>query len=419
MKNTLDHVAIIGAGLGGCALALALSQYDVPITLFESRPAKSEPITSGVVLTPNGLYILDRLGVLPRIKDRCYISTHRVFKNGKDETTRKTVISGEELYGYSNHRVWRSVLLGEMKQMLEERNVQIQYDSRFQGIVSEDAEGVEYRINDEAHRASMLVGVDGIYSTVRKYLAPDVVPYYTGTMGVLAHIKRASVAWPYEDYELNATIQDKPGAIFFIAEDPKGEDIMIGMQKQAPEYSREDLERLQHDKDKLAEFYSERYDEWSPTPRKIIDQVRANKENAFIWPFLKVPTLPRWFSETGRVILCGDGEHAMPPSSGQGINQCLEDVDSLTLLLTSIDGEGRNDKILGALSWWQGTRQRRVDAVFDWATNSTNVERMSEQDRSKLLRERKAPERAQADDMSWLYRPSLERDVKAWLAEHR
>jgi len=182
------------------------------------------------------------------------VTTHRVFKNGEDETIRKALISGESLYGYSNHRVWRSVLQDEMKELLAERGVHVQYDSKFQGIVSDSKEGLEFRINDRTVRASLLVGVDGIYSSVRKYLAPDIGLQYTGTVGVISHIKRASVAWPYDDYELNATIQDKPGAIFFIAEDPKGEEIMIGMQKQSPEYSRDDLETLQQDKDKLVGF---------------------------------------------------------------------------------------------------------------------------------------------------------------------
>ena len=43
---------------------------------------------------------------------------------------------------------------------------------------------------------------------------------------------------------------------------------MIGKQVQYPEQSREDLERLQEDKDKLVEFYTKDYDEWRPTARR-------------------------------------------------------------------------------------------------------------------------------------------------------
>jgi 2-polyprenyl-6-methoxyphenol hydroxylase-like FAD-dependent oxidoreductase len=334
------------------------------------------------------------------------------------------------MYGYANHRVWRSVLLDEMKQMLAERSIRIEYNSRFSGIISDDEDRVDFQINDEACHASLLIGMDGIYSTVRKYLAPDVQPEYTGVMGVLSHIKRDSVAWPHEDYERNATIQDVPGAIFFLPEDPDNIDIMIGLQKRAPESSREDLEHLQQDKTKLVEFYRERYDEWGPTARSIIDRVTENKDSCFIWPFLRVPTLSSWYSDTGRIVLCGDAAHGLPPSSGQGINQALEDVYSLTLLLTSAGQQsstnsqangvnnGNSSKSLEALAFWQDMRQKRIDAVFDWVTNTTNVQRMSDEERRKIIEEGKFKGGAASDNMSWLFTPALEGDVQAWIAAH-
>ena len=194
-----------------------------------------------MVLKPNGLWVSDKIGVFNRIKDRCYTTTYRVFKNDKDETTKKVLITHESLYGYRNHRIWRKLLLEEMKQMLDERSVPIHYDSKFNGIVSDQSEGVRFLVNQVESDASLLVGSDGIYSSIRQYLAPEVEPEYTGVLGVLSHIKRASVDWPYDDYEANATIQGKPGAIFWVAEDPKLEDVMTGLQVQCPEQSREGL----------------------------------------------------------------------------------------------------------------------------------------------------------------------------------
>ena len=425
MNDYLSNVAIIGAGLGGCALAVALSEKNIPVKLYESRPEVSEGIPSGVILPPNGLRVLDRLGIFERIRHRCYVPTDRTFKNDQDETTKKDPVGGVERWGYKNHRVWRGILLDEMKKVLQERHVKTHYESRFNGIVSDTAEGVTFRINENIISASMLFGSDGISSSIRKYLAPGVEPEYTGLTAVLGHIKWSDVDWPYPDYERNATIQCKPGAILFIAEDPEGSEIMIGLQKHTPKHSREELAKLQADPDQLAAFYTERYDEYGPTARKIIDALCKKKESLFIWPFMKMPTLERWYSETGRVILVGDGAHALPPSSGQGVNQALEDVYFITLLLSSLGGaDGRKDQsdthalLLQALTFWQQERQQRIDAIFDHTNNTTNVARLPEAERQKVMAEGKVKRDAVADP-EWLYQPHIEEKIEGWLKKNR
>ena len=113
------------------------------------------------------------------------------------------------------------------------------------------------------------------------------------------------------------------------------------------------------------------------------------------------------------------------------MNQALEDVYSLTLLLTATEKQiysgvngtdkgNSNRKILDALSFWQEMRQRRIDAIFDWVTNSQNVQRMPEAERKRLLAEGRIKEGAagEGDDMSWLYRPSLEEEVNDWLKDN-
>lgn len=292
--------------------------------------------------------------------------------------------------------------------MLTERGVAIHYNSRYGSITEDNESEVKFSINGETRGTSMLVGTDGIFSSVRKYLHPDVQPEYTGVIGTLAHIHRDAVKWPYPDYEPACTIQGKSGAFFMMPEDPEAKEVMVGMQVRRPESNRAEWDALSKDKNQLAEFFRKGYDDWHDTAKQVIDQVCKEKDSIYLWPFLKLPTLDTWYSKTGRVVILGDSAHAIPPSSGQGCNQSFEDVQSFVLLLKS-----RSDR-LQALRQWQDMRQRRIDMVFDWATNTTNIQRLPESERNRLIQEGiiKDPKTAENfDDMRWLYALNIEDEV--------
>lgn len=413
-------VAIIGASLTGLSLTLCLLHYGLfspeDITIYDLRaPEIPDPANaSGIVLTPNGLAILDDLGILSRFKHLCWLSEYRTFKNDRDETVRKTVIANESLYGYKNHRVWRKTLLEALLAAVQERGVPIRWEAKFEKVVRESDDGVSFVVNGEETTASMLFGADGIYSSVRKYLGPGIGPEYTGVTGVLSHIRRDEVRWPYESYEKACTIQGKPGALVLMPEDPEGSVVMVAKQVRMEPKSRDEWEEYGTHKDLLCQFYREGYEQWGPTAQQIIDAVCRNPETLYLWPFMRMARLKRWFSIQGKVIIMGDAAHALPPSSGQGVSSALEDAYSLTNLLL----QSSND-LTTTLDFWQKMRQQRVDVIFDWATNATNVQRLPQADRDKLVREGKAKDANATenfDDMRWLYQPQIDQTIDAWLA---
>lgn len=432
MASPFSSIAIIGASLTGLSLTLSLLNANLfttsQITLYDVRSPDTPDAanSSGVVLTPNGLRILDSLDVLSRIVDKCWLSEYRTYKDEADHTTRKTLITNEGLYGYKNHRLWRRILLDELLHLVRERGVRICWQCRFDGLVSEndDEAQVVFRINGHEESASLLVGADGIHSSVRKYLSADnVAPEYTGIAGVLSHIPWDSVAWPYKDYERACTIQGKPGALVLMPEDREGTIIMVAMQVKMDDRSREDWEALGRDKEFLRRFYTQGRDRWeSPTARAIIDAVCHHDETLYMWPFMRMGTLKRWYSaKTGRAIIIGDAAHALPPSSGQGVNQALEDIYALTKLLVLRKSMTNVPSLKDTLSFWQSLRQARIDAVFDWATNRTNIQRMPLEEREKLIREGKVVDFSNVenfDDMRWLYQPNTDKLIDEWVNEY-
>lgn len=455
----LSSVAIIGAGLSSLSLTLSLLHHDIispsSTTIYEARSSTeythSPENASGVILTPNGLRILDKLGVLEKVREKCWTSEYRTFVGKDGQVTRKVKVAGEDVYGYRNHRLWRRVLLEALKEMVVEKGVEIKFRKRFEGVEVEDHGKVAFLVSGETQEADMLVGADGIYSRVRGYIEPGAGPEYLGIFGVLGHVRYQEVDWPPGFGEKQFTIQDAPGSVFMIPEDRDGREGMVGLQKEMKGLTRAQWEEMSGDKERLAAFYEEKYDEWSDMAKNIIDAVCRNRERLYAWPFLRMPKLKRWYSEQGRVVCVGDAAHAvstyprlnvftlepgictqprspskssetwlmheqMPPSSGQGVNQALEDAWTLTILLAS------GKEVTQCLNFWQEMRQSRIDDVLEKGMGKANVQRLPERERERLMNQGKVKEEVDSgrfDDMTWLFKPDLEERIQEWVQRTR
>lgn len=359
---------------------MALNQKSIPCRIYERRSEDADVLTSGVVITPNGCRVLDQLGVLDRVESRSYRSEYNVIRNERDEIVEKIRVASEELSGYPYYRLYRLTLLQELKAMLKERNIPVVYNSKFEKIISDTADGVIFQISGEEKKASVVVGCDGIHSAVRRHLT-DAEPEYTGVLCVYGHIPSATVEWPDEDFKTGCTIQGKPGVLFMVPEVADKSDLMVGTQFPYPGQDREGWESLNADKGLLCSLMRKDYDQWHSTARAILDQLSKHSQGLLSWPFYAMPRLNSWASPSGRVVMIGDAAHTMPASSGQGVNQALEDALSLALVLSRTQ---MNATLHVALEAWQSWRQTKIDKVLQMA-RATNSRRMPEAERLRLL----------------------------------
>ncbi|BFZ61933.1 hypothetical protein YB2330_003011 [Saitoella coloradoensis] len=329
-----EGVAIIGAGLGGTALALALHQQSIPCRLNEARSAGTDPQSSSITISANGLKILDQLGVLEQVSARCFKTEFQIIKNDKNETVQKIRVGSQDIYGYQVHRVYRSVLLSEMKAMLAERGITIIYDCKLTAIISDTPEGVRF---EAVERAALVIGADGIHSTVRRQIT-DVLPEYNGVLRVYGHIPASSIDWPdVEDFNTTFTILGKPASLSVFPEDAEGAVPCVVRKFPYSKQDRTGWEELAADEKQFVALFLKDHDQWRGTARAIMEETARHPEILRLWPFYYVPKMSSWASPSGRFVLVGDAAHAMPPSSGQGFNQALEYVYTLARLLSAID----------------------------------------------------------------------------------
>ncbi|PNP78930.1 hypothetical protein FNYG_07795 [Fusarium nygamai] len=389
-----NGVAIIGAGLGGTALALALHRQSISCRIFEARAADSDILSSGVTLAPNGCRILDELGTLSRLEDKSYICEYTSTKDADDKTVRKMRIASE---AYPYYRLYRLALLKEMKAALAARKVPIFYGLKFEKVICDTSEGVVFQIGARTESAAMVIGSDGIHSTLRRHIT-DLVPVYTNLLCVYGHIPTKSVQWPDQDFAAGCTILGKPGGIFMVPEVADGSDLMVGTQFTHPEADRKGWEAIASDPASLVALLRKDYDQWHDTAKHAIDELCKRPGSILCWPFYAMPKPPRWSSSSGNVIMIGDAAHAMPASSGQGVNQALEDAFSLAKVLSYDWNDGALPSVL---STWQSWRQDNIDRIHEMM-RVTNMMRSSEVERSKLM-QAAGKEHFTKTDMQWLY----------------
>lgn len=200
----------------------------------------------------------------------------------------------------------------------------------------------------------------------------------------------ANLKLPSPDYKMPVTIVSPSHGAFVIAPQKQdGSEVLIGKQKRMAELSREGWEEFYADKDAAIAFLRQDAEIFGDVAVTATSAIPHEKTN--IWPFYVIPKLDSWSSNKRRVLLVGDSAHAVPPSSGQGINQAVEDAVMLSILL----GKGRSGK--KDLGWWQGFRQDRIQQIL--LLNA----RVDRQRLPRVMGFEEQDDDEQGFDLDWLY----------------
>jgi 2-polyprenyl-6-methoxyphenol hydroxylase-like FAD-dependent oxidoreductase len=194
--STLD-VAIIDAGLSGLALALALHQQSIKCTIYEAREAPLN-VGGGLMLVPNGLKVLEKLGVYHPLKRKGYNFDRIYFQDAESRRILETIEYGDvERYGFRALRIYRYTVLQELLAAVNEKSIPIYFNRRFDHVISETEDNVTWQFKDESiETASLLIGADGIHSTVRSYLSPGLKPAFASMAAIVAAVPTAQLELP-------------------------------------------------------------------------------------------------------------------------------------------------------------------------------------------------------------------------------
>ncbi|MEH1844705.1 MAG: FAD-dependent monooxygenase [Nostoc sp.] len=312
-KPIVEKVAIVGAGPGGLAAAIALRSQGIDVQVYE-KAQEFRPVGTGLGLAPNGLNFLDAIapGIIETLKSSGCEVYHTVLKNIQGETIRTNATKFLEQYGQPLLTVWWYSLQQVLASRLPSEIIHLNH--RCIGF-EQDKKGVEIHFDGEKSvYADLLIGADGVNSVIRETLFSEGKPNYIGSM-----CWRAVINYHHElfnDYELVFVKGNKQ--FMYILNVGGGYTSWIS-RKLSPEYS------LSHSADQVKSRILHELADWDESFRAVVEATPAEQ----IWegPICDRSPLTHW--SQGRVTLLGDAAHPMAPAMAQGANTTFEDAYEL------------------------------------------------------------------------------------------
>ncbi len=341
--STATSVAIIGGGIGGLTLALSLRRYGMDVTVYEQASELRE-VGAAVALSANGNRVLHELGLRARLAECGAVPTELIYRHwGSGE---RIVAYGvgedyEQRFGAPYYGVHRADL---QKMLADGCGDRVRLDHRLIDLsTSSDGYWLEFA-NGAVASADVVVGADGVRSTVRRWVTDSDPAVYSGTSGFRGLVPAEQLpSLPDPD-----AIQFWMGPGAHLLHYPIGDGSVVNFLAVVHEPERWSSSSWVEEMplEKIRTFF----DGWHPAVREMIERTSVPQR----WALFGQRPLNRWYR--GKIVLLGDAVHAMLPHHGQGANQSIEDAATLADCLHRHDRDE-------ALARYQRLRRARTRAV--------------------------------------------------------
>jgi len=335
--ESYPHIAIIGAGIGGVALAVACLHRGVPFTLYE-RDSGFDARSQGYGLTlQQASKAIEGLGIFSLEKG--VVSTRHLVHTTEGKVVgewgmRKWMSSGAKtsVKRTNIHIARQSLRLALLEQLGGHDCVQWNHQLIDYKENVSAATGVElnFRVKGETAfaKADLIVGADGIRSVVRKQLIGDErTPLrYLGCIVILGICPLKNLAGLEHDLLDSATVFQTANGNERIYMMPYATDsIMWQLSFPMPEgeakaLSEKGVQALKEEALRRCHWHH-------PIPQILTATASAQVSGYPVYDRELLSS--QLLDKAGDVTLIGDAAHPMSPFKGQGANQAL--LDALVL----------------------------------------------------------------------------------------
>ncbi|KAI1475190.1 putative monooxygenase [Daldinia eschscholtzii] len=329
VKKDPIKVIVIGAGLGGCACALALKHHGHDVVVYERLKAFRR-LGDSLGLGENALKLLERWGgkslyhKLTSIGNQAPDMQIRRWHDGKILAQQPLM----DMAGYIGHRGdYHEAFIQAVKDAGIEirmgREV-VSYDESKPSVIF--ADGTE-------ETADLIVGADGIKSRARELvLGFEDAPKSSGYSCYRAyfpgkHLREDPLCREFVDHDcVNIWIG-------------KDTHLVQNTLRNGDEFNWIVTRKLSHEADMVIKeswFQEGNMDEVKKSLQDLDPRIRAaveKTESCLDWKICYRDPLPTWVSKSHKIALLGDSCHAHLPTSAQGASQATESAAVLAVCL--------------------------------------------------------------------------------------
>jgi 6-hydroxynicotinate 3-monooxygenase len=332
--------AIVGAGIGGLALAALLSRRGIEVRLYEQAKQLLR-IGAGIQMSPNAMRVLRVLGLESQLRRLAFEPPawcNRVWDTG-EYLGELTFADAEVRYGAPYLLMHRGDLHAALFSAVPAGIIAL--DKKLVGLDRNGA-GVTLRFADgSSHTADAVIGADGVHSKVREFLLGPERPKFTGRVAhrtvfpsslMRGFAVESNTKWWGPDRHI----------VIYPVTTPRDETYFTTSVPD-PDW---DVESWSAEGN-VAEVRNAFVGFHDDVQRVLAACPRVHK-----WALFERDPLPRWTD--GPIVLLGDACHPMMPYMAQGGASALEDA---AMLARCLDGA---DDIEEAFFRYEATRHERT-----------------------------------------------------------
>jgi salicylate hydroxylase len=380
------RIAVIGAGIGGLTLAIALRRYGIDVQIYE-QTAELKEVGAAVALSANATRFFEQFGLTQKLATHWSEVSALIYRDGRDGRIvgRHDVGAAYRArFGASYVGIHRADLQGILSAAAGMDHIRLR-----KRLVDIDDSGAHaaLRFDDgSTAEADLVIGADGARSFVRRWMLGYDDALYSGCSGFRGIVPMDRVPGLPDPTALQFWMG--PGGHLLHYPMGNGHINFLLVERHPSPWPRRDWLMPATEGEQLRHFA-----QWHPAITEMITAKPVSDR----WGLFHRPPLGRWTK--GRVTLLGDAAHQLAPHHGQGANQSVEDA----VVLAACLGESGSGPIGGALERYERLRRGRTRKVQYASISAADVLHLPDGDNADRRNARLASREGALHHLGWIH----------------